>query len=446
LPGRDGVGGKNVRSSDIQVRTAAGRDIEMGLFSRKQQSVIGKDYMMKINKRKWISGMGIIFVIMALQLSVLALPPDPENAALLYYQAFCSYEKPDAAIDEKLWDLAKGKIQPDPEMIKYIESCHPAIELAVKAAELDSCDWGILYSERLNTSMRYAAEAKALFRIIMAEARIAFSQAKYDLALERCLTARKLGIDAGSSSSIIGFLIDRSSEKNANYCIQDILSCGTLDLRTLENLKSQLSELDSMIRPIEFYFKAEQELMASYITLEQIRGMSDQFDSGEFVDKQACYQSARELILNADEEFARKNMAFHNNVWSEVNSAIQLPYPQAHKRLMEIKKEFIDSNINCGKNPESIMTVLLCIPWYTLYSYSIDYKVFSNALLVAVEVYIIADKTGKLPDSLPEGLAKDLFSGGDFQYRKTDDGFVLACQGEDLEEHKVHEYEFKVKK
>lgn len=401
---------------------------------------------MKITKRKWISGMGIIFVIMALQLSALALPPDPENAALLYYQAFCSYEKPSEAIDEKVWDLAEGKIQPDPEIIKYIESCRPAIELAVKAAKLGQCDWGILYSERLNASMRYAAEAKALFRIIMAEARIAISQAKYDFALERCLTARKLGIDAGSSSSIIGLLIDRSIEKNANYCIQDILSGGTFDLRALENLKSRLSELDSMMRPIEFYFKAEQELMASYITAEQIRGMFDQIDSSDFVDKQSCYQSARELILNADEEFARKNLVFHNNVWTEVNSTIQLSYPQVYKRLMEIKKEFIDGNINCEKNPESIMTVLLCIPWHTFYSYSIDYKVYSNALLVAVEIYIIADKTGKLPDSLPGDLPKDLFSGKDFQYRKTEDGFVLRCQGEDLEEHKVHEYEFKVKK
>ena len=170
LPGRDESGGKNVRSSDIQVRTAAGRGIEMGLFLRKQQSVIGKDTVMKITqKRKMIHGIGIGFMIMMLQLSTLALPPDPENAACSY-QAFCSYEKPSEAIDEKVMDLSEGKIQPDPEIIKYIESCRPAIELAVTATELDSCDWGILYSERLNTSMHYAAEARALFRIIMAEA------------------------------------------------------------------------------------------------------------------------------------------------------------------------------------------------------------------------------------------------------------------------------------
>jgi len=398
------------------------------------------------NKRKMIHGMGIGFMIMALQLSALALPPDPENAALLYYQAFCSYEKPSEAIDEKVRDLAEGKIQPDPEMIKYIESCRPAIELAERAAKLSNCDWGVLYSERMDVSIGYVGEARSLFRILMAEARIELSQAKYDLALERCLTARKLGIDAGSSYLLISFLIDKSIEKNANQGIQDILSSSKLERQTLENLKARLTEFDSMIKPIEFYFKAEQELIALYMTPKQIQEIFNWIPPNEFADKQAYCQSVREIILNADEEFARKNLAFYNRVWSEIYPAIQLPYPQTYKKLMELKGEYIDSNMDYGKNPESVMSVLLCIPWNKLYNYSVQHKVFSNILLAAVEIHIIAERTGELPDSLPEGLAKDLFSGGDFEYRKTDDGFVLACQGEDLEEHKVHEYEFKVKK
>ncbi len=401
---------------------------------------------MKITKRKWISGMGIIFVIMAQQLSALALPPDPENAALLYYQAFCSYEKPDAALNEKVWNLSEGKIPPDPETIKYIESCRRAIELATKAAKLRQCDWGILYSEKFYAGMGHGAEARSLFRIIAAKARIAFSQSQYDAALECCLTARKLGINVGRSSLLVSFLVDKAIEDRANQVVQDILSDSKLELRTLENLKARLTEFDSMIKPIEFYFKAEQELMALYMTPKQIQDIFDLIPPNEFTDKQACCQSAREIILNADEEFARKNLSFYNRAWSEIYPAIQLPYPQAFEKLVELKGEYIDSNMDCGKNPESVMTVLLSFPWNKVYNYSVQHKVFSNALLAAVEIYIIVEKTGKLPDSLPEGLAKDLFSGGDFEYRKTEDGFVLRCQGEDLEEHKFHEYEFKVKK
>jgi len=47
---------------------------------------------------------------------------------------------------------------------------------------------------------------------------------------------------------------------------------------------------------------------------------------------------------------------------------------------------------------------------------------------------------------LPAELPGDLFSGKDFQYEKTTEGFILRCQGEDLYKNEVYEYEFKVKK
>jgi len=45
----------------------------------------------------------------------------------------------------------------------------------------------------------------------------------------------------------------------------------------------------------------------------------------------------------------------------------------------------------------------------------------------------------------PEGLPKDLFSGKDFRYEKTADGFTLRCRGKDLDKNETYQYEFKVK-
>ena len=70
---------------------------------------------------------------------------------------------------------------------------------------------------------------------------------------------------------------------------------------------------------------------------------------------------------------------------------------------------------------------------------------FSNAIKAALELYIITAKTGKLPDSLPPGMPKDLFSGKDFKYEKISDGFTLKCQSKDLSKDETHEYKFKVK-
>jgi len=46
---------------------------------------------------------------------------------------------------------------------------------------------------------------------------------------------------------------------------------------------------------------------------------------------------------------------------------------------------------------------------------------------------------------LPAGLPGDLFSGKDFKYKKTTEGFTLRCQGKDLSKDEIYKYEFKVK-
>jgi hypothetical protein len=81
-----------------------------------------------------------------------------------------------------------------------------------------------------------------------------------------------------------------------------------------------------------------------------------------------------------------------------------------------------------------------------IFSLSTRFKTHSNAIRAAIEVYLVKAKTGKLPDELPAGLPKDLFSGKDFEYEKTADGFILRCQGEELGKGEIHEYKFGVKK
>ena len=43
-------------------------------------------------------------------------------------------------------------------------------------------------------------------------------------------------------------------------------------------------------------------------------------------------------------------------------------------------------------------------------------------------------------------MPKDLFSGKDFKYEKTSDGFILKCPGKDLFKDEAYEYEFKIAK
>ena len=62
------------------------------------------------------------------------------------------------------------------------------------------------------------------------------------------------------------------------------------------------------------------------------------------------------------------------------------------------------------------------------YQKQVSYQACVNGIKAAVEIYLIVAKTGKLPEKLPDYLPKDPFTGQDFLYEITDEGFTLRCQ------------------
>ena len=64
------------------------------------------------------------------------IPPDPDNAALLYYQAFISLADLDKEARDHIADVAKGTVAPNEKTREYIEKCHGAIVLADAARPL----------------------------------------------------------------------------------------------------------------------------------------------------------------------------------------------------------------------------------------------------------------------------------------------------------------------
>ena len=87
--------------------------------------------------------MSITLILLILTSPVFAYPPDPDNAALLYYQAYISYEKADDTMENMVNDLSRGKIEPNERIKKYIESCRTAIDLAAAATKILCCRWSV---------------------------------------------------------------------------------------------------------------------------------------------------------------------------------------------------------------------------------------------------------------------------------------------------------------
>jgi len=389
--------------------------------------------------RKIVNRTCLLLVISMFTQPVSALPPDPDNAALLYYQAFLIYEKPDDTMQDMVENLAKGRIEPNPTITRYIENCRPAIELAVSASELAHCDWGMKYTDGLSMQMPCLSQTRHLSYIILAEARIASAEEDYDLAIDRCLTARRLALQVAGEPIAISFLVGKAIERQANKCIRDIVSSYKIEPETIQYLKAQLEELDSRVKSIEFFLETEREVMAMYIIPERIREVLPYVGLPGFEEADA--DRVRKFINTADEEFCQRSLKYFNEYWNEIFSSLELPYRRAYTRLEELGEK---PRQDCGENPDAIMTALLAPAVKAIYNHDIHKRSSSNALKTALEIYIVAAQTGQLPHCLPAGMPKDLFSNEDFEYEKTDTGFILRCRGKDLKEDTIHEYEFNV--
>jgi len=57
-------------------------------------------------------------------------PSDPDNAALLYYQAFLAVPEVEEPTDTQLRDYAEGKIELNNAMEDYVGSCRNAVPRA----------------------------------------------------------------------------------------------------------------------------------------------------------------------------------------------------------------------------------------------------------------------------------------------------------------------------
>jgi len=394
---------------------------------------------MKVSKNsKLINSILIALFLFVSTSSAFALPPDPDNAALLYYQVFLIYEKPDDTMKDMVADLAKGKIEPNTRTTQFIESQKTVIRLAVAAAELPNCNWGLKYSDGLSLEMPYLSQTKYLARLILADARTIAANGDYELALDRCLTARKLAIQVAHEPTAITFLMSIAIERIANKSIQDILSSAPIDLKTLQHLKAQLDELDNRLLPMELTWDTEREVMAMYLTTEKIQEVLPLLE----LEDEPEFNDVQEFILAADEQFCQKNLDYYNEYWAAIFSSLQLPYEQAYAGLESLANKLVEDK----ENPDATMTCMLAPATQRIYNIDVLRKTFSNALKTALEIYIIKAKTGRLPDALPEGMPKDLFSGKDFEYGRKKDGFVLRCRGKNLAKDKIHQYKFKVKK
>ncbi len=382
----------------------------------------------------------VILMLLILSSPAFAYPPDPDNAALLYYQAYIAYEKTDDTMQAMVSDLSKGKIEPNERIRKYIENCREAIDNAVAASEIPNCNWGLRYSKAFDMSLSHLAQTRKLVFIIGSEIRILAADGDYQKALNRCLTLHKMSKHMGDET-IISFLVAMAIGKMADNQIQFLLGEMPQDPKTLTWLKSQLAIIDSKPLSSRGTTEYERELSLEHMQLDKLKQLIE-IVNGEPIKPDS---KEAEQLRNVDQATIDKNRAYYIKHMDTLQTILSSPmnYEKVYtglKKLNEQPKKDVAEN-----NTDAYITSIVSPAFERIVSVETRDKTFNNAVRAAVEIYIQKAKTGQLPETLPEGLPKDLFSGKDFRYEKTANGFTLRCRSKDLDKNETYKYEFKVK-
>ncbi len=389
--------------------------------------------MKTIKSRKITKAIFAILVLLISSPSLSAYPPD--NAAVLYYKAFTLYE-PEQQID--LWDYWKGNIKSNEKIEEFLKKNRRVIDIVLDATRTDHCDWGLDYSQGTEVLLPPHHKARDIFALLAAEARMQADRGNYKKALGRCISIYRMARHLNERPIVcylVGTAINATTHK---YLITQFLSEMPQDTEILTWLRDELTELDKQPFSIEPVLRWKREAGIISMSPERISDVvKSGLDDGDFKEK------VLKRILAADEQFFDRNREYWNRYMDDVEAAFDLPSPQGYAKLKKLDEELTKE---FSKNPDSTLTASLFTTWQRIYNLSTRWNTHSNALKSAIEIYMIKAKIGKLPDSLPAGLPGDLFSGKSFRYEKTADGFILHCQGRDLDKDEIYEYEFKLKK
>ena len=482
------------------------------------------------------------------------LPPDPDNAALLYYQAFLLRPEPDPAakhlvynirqedilkalcggeiegyanleerireLEEKLQDpnliremerkqkerlwhrggeiltsqmiqddhevnqyfLEKdlyeelrerqehmGGTDPNEKIREYLRSCSEAIKVAESASHLSKCDWGIQYSKGLGFQSPQLVEIRPLTGILCADALRLAADGNCRAAFERCLMIRRFAHHIGDGT-YVPHCVSRAVDSQALNCIKLLLGYMKPDADTLTWLENRLGvEKGSSASPgrvLKMDFEITlQTLRNNASVLDRCREAMRIKDHMKALAKKQLEQDRgddehtakvqditdEQLLALASKPYAN----FLDSALRVIDSEISYEKKRSEiQRLTEaLEKEFGHEPATLMRllaYPEKLLTlsiVMACAEQVLrFYDLEIRHTANFNALMAAIDVYLVVAKTGQLPEKLPDGLPKDPYSDRDFDYEITDEGFALPCQGKFFHKHWKPLMEFKVKR
>jgi hypothetical protein len=364
-----------------------------------------------------------------------------ENAALVYYQAFLLYEKPEDTLKQMLNEFRAGEIGSNEAIRTYVEKNRRVIEYAVKAASVPHCDWGYDYSEKIDLTLPNLFPVRHLAWLLSTEVRLLAEQGDYRTALDRCVTMHKMALHA-VDKSMTTYLVGIAVGALANRTVQTVLATMPGDVDTLQRPKAQLSQIQTAFPLLENAVTQEGQIWTAIMHKERAK-VALQVLEPDF--EKFTVRPHKQRIETGDETFFERNRTH----WLQAIAALVdvlksgQPYPQIYAQLLDLEQK---QQLESLDNPDATFTALLLPATYRIYLLTTRFQTHFNAVRAAIDLYIIKAQTGTLPDTLPAGMPLDLYSGQPFEYEKAPDHFTLRCRAKEHPvDAEVKQYEFKLK-
>jgi hypothetical protein len=152
-------------------------------------------------------------------------------------------------------------------------------------------------------------------------------------------------------------------------------------------------------------------------------------------------KKTEEFVASLNTETLTQAQAIYRERVAAILTALNapMPYAEKHARLKKLCDDF-DQDDPAARVAGAFMANIAKV-----YTIRVRSDARANAILAGLDICLVRAESGELPATLPADLPKDPFSGQDFEYERTDGGFVLRCRAKDLDKGTIQEFQFAVK-
>jgi len=392
--------------------------------------------------KKAIFGICTTLVLWTIGARAAISSPEPDNAALLYYQAFILRPQPDNAT-YRLLDAVLLGAEPNEKLREYLNlpESRETIRIAEAATQIPQCSWGIMRSQGIYnlTLITLIGQLRQLAFLLELDARTLAVDGEYRAALERCLSIRRFAQHFVDEANL-GYLASMPADFRALRCIQYVLGSMPPDRDTLIWLQGQISTVQGALPPPGKALEITLDDALKFLSVHPEYFANWRENVSVLIED----ESARQEILSlTDEELLERAKESYNKFLSSVNRVIgsDMLYQQKYLEIQELEEQLEDHAVD-----DPVVILRFFIPSNVAEQHDIyvgGITVF-NVTKVAIEIYLVNAETGQLPETLPANLPKDPFSGQEFEYNVSDEGFVISFDPENLSDLRVRQYEFPI--